>query len=81
MAVLGHRFKNFETNVNTIELAALEGLEKVNTNLSEQNKEHTGAETWNSSSRKLCLHYTENLRPNYLRCWKGSSCCEERLNL
>ncbi|PHT91027.1 hypothetical protein T459_06140 [Capsicum annuum] len=40
LAVLGHRFKTLESNVGTLEAAALEGLDEVKADLSEQNEEH-----------------------------------------
>ncbi|XP_047267518.1 uncharacterized protein LOC124897941 [Capsicum annuum] len=40
LAVLGHRFKTIESNVGTLEVAALEGLDEVKADLSEQNEEH-----------------------------------------
>ncbi|PHT80044.1 hypothetical protein T459_18096 [Capsicum annuum] len=40
LAVLGHRFKTLESNVSALEAAALEGLDEVKADLSEQNKEH-----------------------------------------
>ncbi|KAF3648514.1 hypothetical protein FXO38_18146 [Capsicum annuum] len=42
LAVLGHRFKTLESNVSALEAAALEGLDEVKADLSEQNKEHKG---------------------------------------
>ncbi|PHT82458.1 hypothetical protein T459_15473 [Capsicum annuum] len=40
LAVLGYRFKTLESNVGTLEPAALEGLDEVKADLSEQNEEH-----------------------------------------
>ncbi|KAF3674003.1 putative polyprotein P3-like [Capsicum annuum] len=40
LAVLGYRFKTLESNVGTLEAAALEGLDEVKAYLSEQNEEH-----------------------------------------
>ncbi|XP_047260179.1 uncharacterized protein LOC124893108 [Capsicum annuum] len=40
LAVLGHRFKTLESNVGTLEAAALEGLDEVKADFSKQNEEH-----------------------------------------